>query len=391
MRTDAALDPEARAQVARLKGSEIREVANAAFGRTDILTFWFGESDLPTPLFIREAAAEAVMAGQTRYTHNLGRLDLREALSRYLSGLHDRPIGVNRLAVTSAGVSALMIAFQLVVEPGDRTVIVAPIWPNLMEIPRVLSAEVEIVPLAPQDGRWSLDLDRLLDALTPDVRVLVINSPSNPTGWILPPEARAAILERCRRNGTWIFTDDVYERLSFNSRLAPSFQEVAEPEDRLISTNSFSKAWRMTGWRLGWMVMPTALVESASKLLEYNTSCAPDFIQTAAIVALNDGEPSIAEFRSELLAARTQVLDGLRALPGIEAPEPDGGMYAFFRIDGHTDSLATAKDILAKASLGLAPGSAFGEAGRGWLRWCFAARPEKNAEGLARLTRYLKT
>lgn len=390
MRNAAAAGPKARDQILRLKGSEIREVANAAFGRTDILPFWFGESDLPTPLFIREAAAEAVMAGQTRYTHNLGRLDLREALSRYLSTLHAMPVGVERLAITSAGVNALMIGFQLVAGPGDRVVIVAPIWPNVMEIPRVLGAQVDIVPLAPVDGKWGLDLDRLLDALTPDVKVLVINSPSNPTGWIISPEARGAILERCRRNGTWIFADDVYERLSFASPLAPSFLELAEPEDRLISTNSFSKAWRMTGWRLGWLVMPAAMTEAASKLLEYNTSCTPDFIQSAAITALTHGEPEIAAFRADLLSGRTQVLEGLRSLPGVEAPEPEGGMYAFFRIEGREDSLATAKDIVARASLGLAPGSAFGEAGRGWLRWCFAARPEKNAEGLRRLADYLK-
>ncbi len=381
--------PAARPEVLALRRSEIRILANAGMGRSDVLPFWFGESDLPTPMFIREAAAEAALAGQTFYTHNLGRPDLRAALSAYLRRLHRRPIGTERIAVTNSGVSALMIAAQTVIGPGDRVVAVAPVWPNVVEIPRVLSATVETVALEPAQGRWSLDLDRLMAALTPETRALFLNSPNNPTGWTLPAEDRAAILERCRRHGIWIIADDVYERLSYLGDHAPSFLEIAEEDDRVISTNSFSKAWRMTGWRMGWLTLPPSLVEPVGVLLEYNTSCAPDFIQSGAVAALEQGEPEIEALRTELLASRDQVVAGLRALPGIEAPTPDGGMYAFFRIAGRTDSMAVAKDLIERVGLGLAPGSAFGPEGQGWLRWCFAARPEKNAEGLQRLGRHL--
>jgi aspartate/methionine/tyrosine aminotransferase len=236
-----------RPEVQNLRVSKIREVANAGMGRDDILPFWFGESDQPTPEFIRRAAAEALAEGRTYYTHNLGRSDLRQALSAYLTGLHAAPIGVDRIAVTSAGVSALMLATQLVVSPGDRVVVAGPIWPNVAEIPKILSAQVEVVPLEAAQGRWRLDLDRLLDALTPDTRMLVINSPNNPSGWMLPEEDRAAILARCRAYGIWLVCDDVYERLTFDRPTAPSFLPLASPEDRVIGTNSFSKAWRMTG------------------------------------------------------------------------------------------------------------------------------------------------
>jgi aspartate/methionine/tyrosine aminotransferase len=165
---------------------------------------------------------------------------------------------------------------------------------------------------------------------------------------------------------------------------------MTEDGDRVISANSFSKAWRMTGWRLGWMVLPPALTAAVGVLLEYNTSCAPDFIQAAAVAALNDGEPHVATLRAELTQAKDQVLGALRQMPGVEAPEPDGGMYAFFRIAGRTDSVALARTLIAEAGLGLAPGGAFGEEGEGWLRWCFAARPEKNAAGLERLADYLR-
>jgi aspartate aminotransferase len=384
-------EPIARPEVLQLRASQIREVANAGMGREDILAFWVGESDQPTPAFIREATAAALLEGQTYYTHNLGRQDLRDALSAYLTGLHGAPIGPERLAIANSGVNALMLVAQAVVSPGDKVVVTAPVWPNVVEIPRILSAQMTTVALGRAQGRWRLDLDRLMDALTPDTRALFLNSPNNPTGWTLPAEDRAAILERCRKYGIWLIADDVYERLIFGEGIsAPSFLPLGDPADRLISTNSFSKAWRMTGWRMGWMVLPPTLVESIGVVVEYNTSCAPDFIQTGAIAALSQGEPSIAELRAELRDARDLLLAGLRQLPGVEAPEPEGGMYAFFRIEGCTDSLALAKQLIAEAALGLAPGAAFGDEGEGWLRWCFAHRPEKNAAGLERLAGFLK-
>jgi len=382
--------PLARPEVLALRSSKIREVANAAWGREGVLTFWFGESDRATPEFIRERAAEALAAGRTFYTHNLGTAELRRALSDYLGRLYGRPIAEGRIAVTNSGVNALMIAAQAVLSPGDRVVAVTPVWPNVVEIPRILSARVAGVPLEPAQGKWRLDLDKLLAALTPDTRALFLNSPNNPTGWTLPAEDRAPILARCRELGIWLVADDVYERISFDGgRSAPSFLELAEDGDRVIGANSFSKAWRMTGWRLGWLVLPPALVDAVGVLLEYNTSCAPDFVQAAAVAALAEGEPHVAEIRAELAAAKDQVLTGLRALPGVEAPEPDGGMYAFFRIAGCRDSVAMAKRLIDEAGLGLAPGAAFGPEGEGWLRWCFANRLEKNALGLERLGRFL--
>ena len=382
--------PIARPEVLALRTSQIREVANVGMARKDILKFWVGESDQPTPAFIREATAKALMAGETYYTHNLGRPDLREALGAYLERLHGQAFDLGRLAITSAGVNALMLVSQAVISPGDRVVVTAPAWPNIVEIPRILSARMETVALDGAQGRWRLDLDKLMAALTPDTKALFLNSPNNPTGWTLPAEDRAPILERCRKYGIWLITDDPYERLIFGpGKSAPSFLPLAGDDERVISTNTFSKAWRMTGWRMGWMVLPKSLTEAMGVVIEYNTSCAPDFIQTGAIAALNDGEASIAELRAELSAAKEQVIGALRQMPGVEAPEPEGGMYAFFRIDGVTDSVALAKDLIDKAAVGLAPGSAFGPEGQGWLRWCFAQRPEVNAEGLERLAAYL--
>ncbi len=242
----------------RFSASLVRAVANAAMGREDVLPFWFGESDQPTPAFIREAAITSLRAGETFYAENLGRSYLREALSRYLTDLHHCAIGTDRIAVTASGNSALMVASQLLLEPCDRVVTITPLWPNAVEIPKVMGGQVTRVSLEARDGQWTLPLEKLLQALTPGTRMLVLNSPNNPTGWTIQRAEQRAILEHCRRHGIWILADDVYERLIYcdGMRSAPSFLTLAEENDRLIVVNSFSKAWTMTGWRVGWMVVP---------------------------------------------------------------------------------------------------------------------------------------
>jgi aspartate aminotransferase len=375
----------------RFTPSLIRGLANAAMGRENLLPFWFGESDQPTPAFIREAAITSLRDGETFYTENLGRPYLREALASYLTNLHGREIGVDRVAATTSGDSALMLASQLLVSPGDRVVAVTPLWPNAVEIPKIVGGDVECVALEVREGRWMLPLERLLHALRPGTRMLVINSPNNPTGWTIEPEEQIAILEHCRRLGIWIVADDVYERLVFTEgmRSAPSFLGIAEDDDRLIVVNSFSKAWTMTGWRVGWMVVPTALLADLAPLIEYNTSCVADFAQRGAAAAIQHGEPHIVQLRAELMETKRRLTAALRQLPGVEVPEAGGAMYLFLRVAGEDDSLSFARHLLDETGLGLAPGRAFGPEGEGWMRWCYAARWEKNALGVERLAGFL--
>ncbi|HEX7329664.1 MAG TPA: pyridoxal phosphate-dependent aminotransferase [Casimicrobiaceae bacterium] len=394
----------ARRAVAALVTSKIREIANAGLEAGDVLAFWFGEPDQVTPEFIRDAAAAALAAGETFYTHNLGLTELREAIAGYLSGLH-RPTGPDEIAVTASGMSALALVFQALVDPGDRVVAVTPVWPNLVEIPKVLSANVETIALEFGPRGWSLDLDRLLAALTPATRVLVINSPNNPTGWTATADEQRAIFERCDRHGIWIVADDVYERLYYRddatskrrnaacerseARCAPSFLDFAPPDARLVSTNSFSKAWLMTGFRLGWIVAPAALVPELATLIEYNTSCSPAFVQRAGIVAIEQGEATVAATRARFRHARDRLIAALSQLPNVDVALPPGAMYAFFRIRGVDDSLAFCRELVLRERLGLAPGSAFGPAGEGFARWCFAASDERLDEGVRRLARHL--
>ncbi|WP_119288260.1 pyridoxal phosphate-dependent aminotransferase [Azohydromonas sediminis] len=380
------------ARIAALPGSKIREVANAALGRDDVLAFWFGESDEPTPAAVCDAAARSLAAGETFYSHNLGLPALREALAAYLSALH-RPLGASRIAVTSSGVTALMIAAQLLLAPGDEVVAVVPVWPNLTAQPAILGASVVRVPLRPQGGRWGLDLQRLLDAVTPRTRALVLNAPNNPTGWTLMPDEQRAILEHCRRTGTWIVADEVYSRVWFGAegRAAPSFLDQAEPDDRLLVAHSFSKSFLMTGWRLGWLVTPAEVMDTVGKLIEFNSSCTPVFVQRGGLAALAIADDFVPSLVQRLRGGRDALVGALAALPGVTVAAPPAGLYAFFRVEGQDDSLAFAKRLVAEHGLGLAPGVAFGDEGEGWLRWCFASRdPARLQQGVQRLAAALR-
>jgi len=375
-----------------LEASKIREVANAGLGRSDVLAFWFGESDEETPAHIREAAVRSLGEGETFYSHNLGLAELREALAHYVSGLH-RPLDAGRIAVTSSGVNALMLAMQALVGAGDEVVAVTPVWPNLTAQPAILGARVVRLPLRPERGVWRLDLDVLRAAVTSGTRVLLVNSPNNPTGWTLTRAEQQALLDHCRRTGTWIVADEVYERLFFAGAVgacAPSFLDIAEPDDRLLVVHSFSKSFLMTGWRLGWIVAPPGLAPELAKLIEFNTSCAPVFVQRAALAALGQADATVPELVGRLRACRDTLLPRLAALPGITVAEPAGGLYAFFTVEGEPDSLALAKRLVTEAGVGLAPGAAFGPEGEGWLRWCFASRdPARLVQGVERLQRFL--
>jgi aspartate/methionine/tyrosine aminotransferase len=378
-----------RSVIRELPGSKIREVANAGMGRDDVLAFWFGESDETTPDFIRAAAAESLAGGETFYAQNLGLPELREAVARYTGTLHPA-VDAGRIAITSSGVNALMLAMQALAGPGDEVVAVVPVWPNLTAQPAILGARVTRVPLKVREGAWVLDLDALLSAVTPQSRVLLVNAPNNPTGWTLSRAEQQAILDHCRRTGTWIVADEVYERLYFEGPSAPSFLDLATADDRLVVVHSFSKSFLMTGWRLGWMVAPTALVAELGKLIKFNTSCAPVFIQRAGLAALARADDFVPGLVARMKHCRDTLLPALAAVPGVQVATPPGGMYAFFRVEGQDDSLAFAKRLVATAGLGLAPGAAFGDEAEGWLRWCFASRdPGRLTRGVDRLQRAL--
>ncbi len=381
-----------RQAILDLAQSRIREVANAGLGQTDLLAFWFGESDEVTPEPIRQAAIASLQRGETFYSHNLGLPELRQAVAHYMTQRHG-PIELDRLAITSGGVNALMLATQSLVDAGDEVVAVTPVWPNLTAQAAIMGARLCCVPLQAHNGQWQLDIEALLVAVTAKTKLLIVNAPNNPTGWTLTRQEQQRILDHCRRTGTWILADEVYERLYFDASAngcAPSFLDLAVADDRLVVVHSFSKSFLMTGWRLGWLVMPPSMTAQMGKLIEFNTSCVSVFTQRAGIAALENTDSITPAVVAHLKLCRDTLLPLLQTLPGLEVSAARGGMYAFFKLDRHTDSLQTAKRLVAEAGLGLAPGEAFAPEAKGWLRWCFASRdPQRLVQGVDRLRRWL--
>ena len=366
-----------RQAIEQLQASKIRELANAGLGRSDVLAFWFGESDEVTPDFIRQAAIDSLQAGETFYAHNLGLPELRESISAEMVKRHRLGIGSHRIAVTSGGVNALMLAMQALVDAGDEVLVITPVWPNLTAQPQILGAQLRTLSLEPTKGRWELPLEKLLNSITADTRLLVLNSPNNPTGWTLNRQEQQAILEKCRSTGTWILADEVYESLYFldsQNHCAPSFLDIAQTDDRLVVAHSFSKSFLMTGWRLGWLVMPPEMTQHMGKLIEFNTSCASVFVQRAGLVALKRAEEVTPRVVSHLRLCRDTLADALKGVDQLEFALPDGGMYLFLRLPEGMDDFQIAKRLVQEAGLGLAPGSAFASEAQGWLRWCFASK-----------------
>lgn len=378
-----------RDAIDRMQASRIREVANAGMGVEGVQAFWFGEPDTVTPPLLCEAGIASIRAGETFYAQNLGIPPLREALAEYSSRWH-QPRRPEHMVVTSSGMHAIAIVQQALLDPGDQVVVVTPVWPNLTEGPRILGAQVRTVALNFGAQGWQLDVQQLLDAIDTRTRMLIINSPNNPTGWTMSREHQQLVLQHCRRLGVWVLADDAYERLYFEgepgSAVAPCFADLAHEEDRLVTVNTFSKSWQMTGWRLGWICAPTGLTDALGKLIEFNTSSAPVFVQRAGVVALTQGEDIVRQFVARLKTSRDHLLANLVALPGVSALAPPGAMYVFFRIQGVQDSLSFCKMLVSQHGLGLAPGSAFGPQGEGFVRWCFAASQDKLSQGLERLS-----
>jgi aspartate aminotransferase len=380
-----------RPRIAGLPASKIREVADAGLGRADLIPLWFGEPDVPTPAFICEAASRALRAGDTFYQPNAGIPELRSTLADYMNRLYGTRLGPENVIVSASAMNALMLVMQALVDPDDVVVTTTPAWPNLPAVPQILSGQIRAVPLMPGNAGWRLDLDRLFDACDRRTRVIFLNSPNNPTGWMMSAEEQQAVLAFARARGLWIVSDEVYARIVYDGPAAPSFLAQAEPDDRVIVVNSFSKSWAMTGWRLGWITLPAALGPTFEMLTEYNIAGPAGFIQRAGAVAVREGEAFVRDTVARYGAARELVIDRLGSIPRVSLAPPAAAFYAFMRVDGLTDSLAFAKELLGATGVGLAPGAAFGEGGEGHLRLCFAAGLPTLERALERLADFMAT
>ena len=370
--------------------SRIRELAEIAMTMDGVLKLYFGESNIPTPEFIKQAARKAMEDGYTFYTSNAGLPSTREALARYYAEIHGVEVDPeSRIVITASGVQALNVGIRCVLNPGEEALVLTPAWPNGSAIVSMANATpVQIAqPLA--GGRYGIDFDALKAAVSPHTRLLLYTSPSNPLGWVATVEEQARLLEFARRHQLWLMADEVYERLNYSQSATPSILRLTTPEDAVMVVQSFSKSYCMTGWRLGWLVARADLAARAAQLNEFIVSHAPSFTQRAGETALLCGEDWLKELVARLKQNRDYCLGELRAMPGLTVPEPEGAFYLFPKMEGLKDSFEFCKRLLLETKVGVAPGVAFGAGGEGSFRICYAAELPILQEAMARLKAFL--
>ncbi|MDF1608801.1 pyridoxal phosphate-dependent aminotransferase [Hoeflea sp. YIM 152468] len=371
--------------------SGIVAVVNHGRLKPGLIPLWAGESDEKTPDFISRPAADALLAGETFYTWQRGLPELRQALADYHARLFGRELPLDAFCVTGSGMQAIKIAIEAVTNPGDEVLQLTPAWPNFSAALGMSGGGSVAVPLDHVDGGWSLDPDRLAAAITPKTRAIFFNSPSNPTGWTATREDLVAVLDLARKHGLWIIADEIYTRFFYAGGRAPSFLDIMDDADRIIFVNTFSKNWSMTGWRIGWIVAPPSLIQVLENSVQYQTSGVAQFMQKGALAALEHGEDFVHSQIAKAAAARDLFCDALTGTNRVVTRKPDGAFYAFFRIDGISDTRAAAIDIVDRANVGLAPGTAFDAGGATFLRACFLRRHDHVEEAAGRLAAYISS
>ena len=391
---ESASDPfldRVRDHVRALPESGIVEVMNYGRNRPGMIPLWAGEGDVPTPAFICEAAAKALHGGETFYTWQRGIPELRDALARYHAELYGVPADPTRYFVTGSGMQAIHVAVALALGAGDEMILPTPAWPNAAAAAQKAGATAVEVPLAYGPEGFTLDIDRIAAAVTPRTRALFINTPANPTGFVATHDDLKALLALARAKGLWIIADEIYGRFYYEGgERAPSFHDVMAPDDHILFVQTFSKNWAMTGWRIGWIEAPPALGQVIENLVQYSTSGVAAFMQRGAIAALEEGEPFVKEQIARARLGRDLVADTLLATGKVDLVKPPGAFYLFFGIAGERDVRKLGLKLVDEANVGLAPGTAFGAGGEGFLRLCFARGAHQLDEAAQRLAGWIK-
>jgi hypothetical protein len=377
--------------LSRVSPSLIRELANVAFTMDNVLRLHFGESNLPTPPFIVEAACRALAEGHTFYTENAGIPGLRSALAGKYADLHGVELDPDsQIVVTASGVQALNLAIRCAIDPGDEALILTPNWPNASGDVALYGGVAREVPYTRGKERFEIDFPALEAALSPRTRLLVYTSPSNPLGWVASPSDQERLLAFCRRHGLWLVADEVYERIYYGGPVAPSILRLCHGQDAVTVVGSFSKSYCMTGWRLGWLVSRADLGRKAAQLNEFIVSHAPSMVQRAGEAALAQGEPGLREMVSAYAQRVRFCREALAGLDAVWLPEPEGAFYLFPRIAGMEDSFAFCLRLLRETRVSVAPGVAFGNGGEGYVRICCAADRSVLEPAMERFVRFVQ-
>jgi len=375
-----------RNAIENMKAHEGAIIAKYGRAKEGTIKLDVGEGDIPTPDFIVKAAQDAMNAGEMFYGPVIGTEEMRNSISSYYKGIYGLDIGSSRIFVTPSGTAAVHYSLSALVDVGDEVVAVTPLWRNLLGAVDLQQGVTKEVTLNHDiEKGWRLDLDKLFDACSEKTRVIMINSPNNPTGWIMPVEDMKKVLEFAREKGIWIISDEVYSRLIYSASRSSSFLDVANEDDRLLVVNSFSKNYCMTGWRLGWITGPERIMQKLYNVGLYSAMGTSPFIQKGGIAALENGEDFIKKVKNVSLNGRDYIYKRFENMGGIISSKPDATFYSFFKIDGVNDCVSFARQLIDEKDMIVAPGCAFSQFTKGYMRLCFAMPEEKLDDAMNRL------
>ena len=377
-------------RVHQVPPSGIRKFFDIAATMTDVISLGIGEPDFDTPRSIIEAGVESLREGRTHYTSNAGTMELRRALAAHLERLY----GVSydpksELLITVGASEALDLAMRATIDEGDEVILHEPSY--VAYLPAISFAGGKVVHVATRfEDDFALDPAAVEAAITPRTKALFLGYPCNPTGAVLPDAVQDELARIAERHDLLVYSDEIYDRLAFGSYRHRAFSALPGMRERTILMGGFSKAYAMTGWRIGWMAAPAAIIEGVLKIHQYVIMTAPTVAQDAALAALLDGEPDVERMRVEYDRRRRLVVDSFNGM-GLETFEPRGAFYAFPRITStglDADTFATR--LLEEEHVAVIPGSAFGESGAEHVRACYATSYERLEEAMSRIARFVE-
>jgi aspartate/methionine/tyrosine aminotransferase len=370
--------------LAEAKHSGIREIANLAMGRPGTIRLEVGQPDFRTPDHVAAAAKRAIDEGWTFYTQTAGLPSLRERLADKLQRVNGIKTEPGQIACGSGGVGVISAAVTALCDPGDEVLLPDPHWPNYTTMAPSAGARCVFYHCPAEQG-FLPDLDRLEGLLTPRSRVLVVNSPNNPTGAVYPRATLRALGELAERHGLWLLSDECYDQIVLEGQgVAPSLANFADP-DRVISAFTFSKSYAMTGWRLGYACAAPPVIDAMVKVLEANTSCPSTISQKAGEAALDGPQDCVATMVAAYRRRRDLVLELLQE-SSLLLSTPTGAFYILANVSpSGLDSRAFALRLLDRSGVAVAPGSAFGEVASGAVRISLASSDDHLREGVGHL------
>jgi aspartate aminotransferase len=360
----------------------------------DIADFGPGEPDFPTPEHIKKAAIRAIEENRTKYTPTGGIMPLREAITAW----HSRELGSNytvkECVVNVGGKHSIFNTMCVLIQNGDEVVLPAPYWVSYPDIIKYAGGAPVVVQTRREDGFAAKAAD-IEKAITPKTKMVIVNSPSNPTGGVVDGDEFARILSVCKKHNVWLMSDECYSHFVYEPHKPFSIASAKDSKERLIIIGSCSKTFAMTGWRVGYTLAPEPLIQAIIKIQSQSTSNPTSIAQYAALEAMRGSMDSVPVMLAEYAKRRKRIVEGLREIPGVECEWPGGAFYAFPNISAHLqgrDAMAKsctelAKELLDKAHVALVPGAAFGALG--FLRLSYATSIERIEEGLRRLSKFL--